>query len=653
MTKSPTATAAAPAADPRSRREFLRLLGAGFLATYTVVPLASSARGQSASPLPPFLIVGPDSDNTMFPQSVASGDPTPSGVILWSRVAPGMILANEPLGVEVALDNSFSQTVLRVRVPASQLTATLDYTLRVDVDRRLQPNTIYFYRFIYRGIVSRVGRARTLPTADAALASLKLAVVNCQDYTNGYYPAYNYLADDPTVDFVVHLGDFIYETTGGTSFQDAPFPDRQIQLPSSPTGNIARDLGDYRLLYRTYRTDPFLRRALENFTWMTIWDDHEMANDQFHDTANNSQGAPDHPFAADPNALRQLKLDSQQAWFEYNAARVRLNPAATDIFQKLSIYRKFRFGTLAELVLTDERTYRSPHPNGEFVGSTPSGFGARYFAPDTPQSEAVQNDPTHVMLGDTQRDFLTSSLLGSTALWKAWGNEVFLARIRSTVTPSVQVINGVPVTVIVPLPAGVTVAVDNDAWDGYRRERGVIAQTLKNGGISNLVVLTGDLHSYLASYFKVNYDLASNDAANPAAAANLVGVEFMSPGITSSNLKEQFGFDDATEQGLETLVTTVNPHVTYFQSSTWGYATVEFTRQFAEFTMYVVDKSQNIATSPRSVLKRFRTPVNVVRIDDVTPAAPAAPTLAQPGLRGRGTQRVAPAAVSNSAVAGP
>ena len=100
---------------------------------------------------------------TVFPQSVASGDPTASGMILWTRLAPGVVTGTDALGLEIALDASFTQIQLRVRIPASQITAALDYTVRADLDRHLQPNTIYYYRFIYQNVSSRTGRARTLP----------------------------------------------------------------------------------------------------------------------------------------------------------------------------------------------------------------------------------------------------------------------------------------------------------------------------------------------------------------------------------------------------------------------------------------------------------------------------------------------------------
>ena len=347
-----------------NRREFLRLLGLGFLASYTV--LSADEAEAAGSGTHPFRALSVDDAGTTFPQSVASGDPTASGMILWTRLTPASVTGTDILALEVALDVNFTQIQLRVRIPAGQISAALDYTLRIDLDRHLQANTIYYYRFIYQNVSSRTGRARTLPHKnDDLFSSLKLAVLNCQDYTNGYYGAFGFIAADPTIDFVLHVGDFIYETTGGTSFQSGPFPDRNLILPTDPASTAALGLADYRFLYQSYRSDPNLRDTLENYTWMIMWDDHEMANDQYHDYSNTtypngSQGAPDHPYTTNPSAygngnsadlLHQLKLDSQQAWFEYTAVRARFNEASNDIFGRLQIYRDFRFGTLVEFFL--------------------------------------------------------------------------------------------------------------------------------------------------------------------------------------------------------------------------------------------------------------------------------------------------------------
>jgi alkaline phosphatase D len=595
-----------------SRREFLRFLGAGFLASYTVLAATDADAMGSGSHV--FRINSADSDGASFPQSVASGDPTASGFILWTRLTPALVTGNDVLGLEIALDADFTQVELRVRIPAAQISSALDYTLRVDLDGKLKANTTYYYRFIYLNVSSRTGRARTLPHKnDETFHSLKLAVVNCQDYTNGYYGSYNFIANDPSIDFVLHVGDFIYETTSNTSFQGAQ--NRPITLPSGST--VALGLDDYRALYQTYRSDAYLRAALENYTWMIMWDDHEMANDQYHDYVNDSAGAPDHPFTTEANAanlLRQLKFDSQQSWFEYTAVRATLNESAADIFGRLQIYRNFRFGTLVEFFLTDERTYRSPHPEGENLPGIPDGFGARYLAPDLPQT-----DTTRVMLGDTQREAFVSGVIGSGAQWKAWANEVLLAPLQIQV--SNELLSVLPATLAGLLAespgVGGIATVDNDSWDGYQIERTKILSALAGAGVQNFVILTGDLHTYVASYAKADYTDPDNTNA-----ANVVGVEYMTPAITSSNLQEQLGLSNQAEGGLELLAVGTNKHLVYLNSHEYGYATVTFTRKHCVYTMYVVDKNDpNPATA--LIVRKFRTPAGEAKIEDITNTVPA------------------------------
>lgn len=583
-----------------NRRSFLRLAGLGLAASYTLLSLETAEAG-----------VSPADPNLVFPQSVTSGDPTPTGFVLWTRIAPPAVVSGAALTVEIATDSKFVNKVLRARIAATQIKASLDYTVRADFNGLLQSNTVYYYRFIYNGATSRTGRGRTLPAASASLDKVKFAVVNCQDYTNGYYPSYGYIANDSSIDFVVHVGDFIYETVGGTSFQPGPYTDRNIDLPLDPSGTIktAQGIADYRKLYQTYQSDPFLRAARENFTWIIIWDDHEMANDNYHDYANNSQGAPDHPFNADAdkvNKLRQLKFESQQAWFEYTPSRVGLNLSATDIFGRLSIYRKFKFGNLVELFMTDERTYRSAHPFGE------NQFIQRYISHLVP---SIQGAPDRTMLGTTQRDWFVNSVKSSTALWKVWGNEVqfspFTLYFTDELAAAVNAFLGIPSGATFAYTAGLY-TFDNDAWDGFQYERAVICGALKQAGVKNLVVLSGDFHSYYASLVKVNYADSSN------ADANLVGVEYMTPAITSSNLADQLSSPTFTSilSGMA-VNPTLNPHGKFFDSSHYGYATVEFNSSYCEFTMYVVDKNSSLPGATRTVLKKFQTPVNVVAINEV------------------------------------
>jgi alkaline phosphatase D len=234
------------------RREFLRLAAAGFLAGYVVRP-AESLRAQSGI----FAINSTLAPESVSGLSVASGDPSPTGVILWTRINPEVVQGGLSVGVEIAEDTSFTKSLLRLEIPATEVTSALDYTLRVDLSGRLQSDSVYYYRFLYRNVASKTGRCRTLPQENATIAKLKFAVVNCMDYTNGYYPAFNYIANDPSIDFVLHLGDFIYETTGDTGFQSNPFPDRTITLPSG--SDVALNLADYRRA--TARSEPNHARA--------------------------------------------------------------------------------------------------------------------------------------------------------------------------------------------------------------------------------------------------------------------------------------------------------------------------------------------------------------------------------------------------------
>ena len=364
-----------------------------------------------------------------------------------------------------------------------------------------------------------------------------------------------------------------------------------------PSGEqVAFDLNDYRSLYRTYRLAPFFQAALEQHTWIIIWDDHETANDCYWDEERDTLGAPDHPFTTDPQfgndpaRLNQLKFDAQRAWAEYVPARVRINENAIHPQDYLQIYRQFAFGSLVDLFMTDERTYRSAPPCGT------GDFGERYASPGC----EAQFDPERTMLGQEQRDWLIAGMKDSQALWKAWGNEVFQGAFK-----------------LGPVD-------DLDAWDGYEQERVLIARELRDADVRNLVVLTGDLHSYMVSYLKVDYSKWWNFGRS-----NMVGVEFMTPSVTSANFKdiienaalhmsaeEQALQEVGTDSLIEDLVRVTNPHVKFFNSEYGGYATVEFHRHYCEHTTYDIGKSQNSANVAKRELHRLPVPVNRVLIKD-------------------------------------
>lgn len=316
-----------------------------------------------------------------FPQSVASGDPTPNSVMLWTRVEPASAAetnADLVLNVQVATDPSFSSLVQER--PGLLARAAFDHCVKVQIDG-LSPYTTYYYRFLSGGDLSPVGRTRTAPSADQAVP-VRFAVLNCQDYIGRYYNTLAHLVQTESnrVDFVVHLGDYIYETTGDPSFQSGggarsiAFNDTngaiRLGIPSAPF-YAAASLDNYRQLYRTYRSDPNLQRLHELFPVINIWDDHEYANDCWGATATDFSGRSD-----EFNPAR--RQHAEQAFFEYlpismgyDAQGVSVDAAS--LYPNAHVNRNFRFGSLVELFLTDYRSYRPDHliPEDAFPGAVP------------------------------------------------------------------------------------------------------------------------------------------------------------------------------------------------------------------------------------------------------------------------------------------
>ncbi len=540
----------------------------------------------------------PDNDffdfttDEVFDLSISSGDPTPSGVILWTHIADKAFVPFTPLLFQVASDKSFSaeSLVLEGRVEAENINFLNDRTVHVDLDGLLEGNRRYYYRFIYNNVMSRTGRCRTAPPEGAAVDNLKFAVLTCQDYTNGYYGALNYVAEDDSIDYVLHLGDFIYETVGDPTFQDLPFEDRLIDLPGGLLAALGLD--DYRVLYKVVRSDPFMQRAMENHTWIITTDDHETANDCYWDYELDTLGAPDHPYTTNPlfgndlSLLTQLKLDSQRAWAEYIPARVSFDLDATHPHQALSIYRDFTFGNLLQLFMTDTRTYRTPHPCGEDARIAVLGC-----------EEALLD--TQSMYGSAQREWLLNGILSSGSQWKVLGNQTFMGKLDIDLKDQEFLFNV-------------------DAWDGYQAERSWLMNELKTNKVENFVVLTGDLHSALASQLMDRYRFILFGAYNND---NSPGVEFMTPAITSANLTaflNNSGDNDLIAAMAEKVVRKTNQHIRYFKSSFYGYSTIEFTQNYCEWTAYSVDKNTNSSTAARQVEATFRKYPDNAKLQKIT-----------------------------------
>ncbi len=560
-----------------NRREFLRRSSMVLLTT----PFFLTGMAEQSESNPGCTVeIDPTADPySVFDLSVASGDPTPQGVILWTHIQPEARQPDLALAFEVARDAEFTDLVMSGVVPADHVSDNNDFTIKLDLDGHLEANHTYFYRFIYGSVVSRTGRCRTLPEPGVDLESIEFGVVTCQDFSNGYYGAFSHLAQEE-IHFVICLGDFIYES----QVTDSQFG-RNILLPSA--GSAALTLADYRYLYRTYRSDRALQAAMERHTWMVIWDDHETANDCYWDYLRDTLGAPDHPFTVDPvygndaNLLRQLRMDAMTAWSEYVPARLKINHQATHPHQFFDIYRSFQFGDLVNLVMTDDRSYRSAHPCGEQT------LGQRYASLGC----AEQRDTDRTMLGETQRDWFLARMAGSEQIWNLWANQVLLAK----------------------LDLG-KLHVNLDAWDGYEFERYQLMTTLKSAGVKNLITLTGDLHAYMAGYMKIKYE---RDPFN-LVQNNLVGVELMTPSITSLNVGDALanaGIQLDTDAFEQALVTTSNPYIRYFNANYFGYSLVRFTREECIHTTYSVDKSVPSDEALKQLLIQIRVPREQIKIE--------------------------------------
>ncbi len=578
MTDADGSAADEPALDPSEHAALLSELDSHDLALGLDVVEASESDAFEFDP-------DADPDGT-FPQSVASGGPTSRGVIVWTRIAPERFDPETPLGLQVARAADFADLVYDGVVTDAEAIEAHDHTVKVDLDGHLAPDETYHYRFVYDGVASRTGRCRTLPRPDSSPESVSFAVLTCQNWLNGYFPALGYVAEED-VDFVIHLGDFIYESDAGDfkGFGSYEYEDRDLRVPSG--FDRVHTLADYRYLHRTYRTDRFLQQLLESHTLIPGWDDHELVNDLYWDPETEAP-AGDHPRSDDPEFMTELVADGMHAWWEYMPARVEYDPAGESLQERFTLWRSVSVGDLVDLVMTDERLYRDP-PREAIP--TPDNVGPH------------REPPGRTMLGHEQRDWLIDTLTGSTATWTVWADEVLTVPFR---------LGSGPLSVY-PVQGG---------WDGYTRERQRISEAVAEAGVDNYVTVTGDMHCYVAAYNQSSYPGRVSGGAG-VAKGEPIGVEFMTPAVTSLNAAEALHLTRGwrkrlTEPLLNRLVPGLNPHIEFFDSHDWGYSILEFSRDECRWVAYAVDKTVDDADAEREVVTAYRVPEGVPKLEDVT-----------------------------------
>jgi alkaline phosphatase D len=544
-----------------------------------------------------------DADREAYPQSVASGDPSPEGVVLWTRVAPHARTPDADVVVEVVESDGrdrrsarFEDPRYRGRIEDGPDTGR-DHTVQVDLEGHLDPGTEYHYRFVHAGRASPVGRCRTLPAPDASPESLTFVLLACQHYQNGYYGALGHAAREEA-DFAVHLGDFIYDSAGRqyTGLGSDRYPDREVTLPSGE--EVAYSLADFRELYRTYRGDRHLQSLAESHTTIRTWDDHAVADNRFWDYGADAPVLPSHPLGDEPGFAERLTGAGIQAWDEYAPSRVEYDPDADHLHDAFRLHREFRFGDLLTLLVTDERLFRSPPPCRG--GPVPEWAAAPFCS--------EQDDPDRTMLGPRQRRWLVDRLGWADTRWTAWANEVL----------SLPFDVGVGSASFRPLV---------DSWDGYAAERARLFDAMARNDRSANITLTGDLHSYIAGEQRrppgsvprtpptlrpaaeAERESASGEETGPD--DGVAGFEFMTPAVTSVNLAEAVGVEDGllaslTRPLVRRLAVGMNPHFDVFDSHHWGYATVTVGREDCRYVAYAVDKTVDDAHAPKRRLADLR-----------------------------------------------
>lgn len=530
-----------------NRRVFLQTVAAAAAATAIGTGGAYAARrGTVSTPEEPV----PASEwDLPFLHGVASGDPLPDRVVLWTRVTPSReALPGSGLGEDVELEWQIdtSEDFGNPQSGSVTTSADSDHTVHVDPDG-LEPETEYFYRFVvksgeFEGATSPVGRTLTAPEADASVDNLNLAIASCANWESGFFAAYGDMAQRARageIDHVVFLGDYIYEYPTGEYAGKSG-----VARMHHPEWEITT-LEDYRQRHGRYRTDLNLQAAHAACPWIVVWDDHE--------TANNSwlNGAENHTDGRVEGEWPERLSAAKQAYFEWLPVR------AQSAGEEQLLYRSFKFGDLAQLTMMDLRTYRDAETTGP------------NFANDD-----------RTMLGKKQFDWVAQQLQESTARWDVLGNSVMVSPMRFVTIPDDEKAN---IAAGYMKERATGIAVNSDQWDGYAAERDRLL-TMLDEQESNALFLTGDIHSEWA-----------NSIASPSGFGE-IGCEMVTTSISAPNVDEilttAFGTyhkeDNSTSLLVEKVIRDYNPWVNHIDFDAHGYGIASIHYDYVDMLYYRV-----------------------------------------------------------------
>ncbi|WP_299796009.1 alkaline phosphatase [uncultured Shewanella sp.] len=548
--------------------------------------LAMSAKGVGAAVVSYGLMGCSSDDDTevsqvSFLHGIASGDPSHSAIILWTRVTP-QAEGEVKVAWEVATDEGFTDLVTNGETTTS---AERDYTVKVDAIG-LAAGSRYYYRFSSGEVVTETGVTRTLP--QGAVESVKLAVMSCANFPAGHFNAYELAAGQDELDAVLHLGDYIYEYGRGEyASENAAELGREVL----PEGELFT-LSDYRTRYGQYRGDASLQKLHAKVPFITVWDDHEIANDAWSDGAeNHNEGEGE---------FVDRKTGALQAYFEWLPIR----PWREGNHEE--IYRSFSFGDLVDLHMLDTRVVGRDKPldYADYIDPATQAMDSEKFTLDVTSTERS-------MLGAEQLQWLQGSLLTATGKWQLIGQQVLMGKMSLPAAIAMQKLSiaeyaelGAIAQLAARAEAGdpsltaseysflignqhkltpeamallqmPNVPYNLDAWDGYAYEREVILATAKSKGV-NLVVAAGDTHNAWA-----------NELTD--AAGDTVGVEFATSSVSSPGLEYYVGIPQEQQEATEAGVTQMVDGLKYTNLRDRGFMVLTFTSEQVRSDWHFVD----------------------------------------------------------------
>ena len=502
-----------------SRRRFITkaaTAGVALLAAPALIRSVAAQIGRAGNP---------------FSLGVASGAPRPDGFVLWTRLAPeplstnpetpgGMTGGDVTLRFEIATDDAMKNVVRSGTAAAEQKFA---YSVHLDV-AGLESGRSYWYRFLSADAASPIGRAVTLPAPGAAPAALRFGYVSCSNYEHGYLSDYRHLTEE-NPEFVIFLGDYIYE------YVDENHP----TVRRHSDGIEAATLPTYRNRYAQYRLDPDLARLHAQVPSLVTWDDHEVQND-YADKYSE--------YFDDPAQFLIRRAAAYQAFYEHMPVRPILSHPEGP---RMRVYDRFTFGDLIQISVIDGRQYRS---RGACYSPPEKGGGHLESNANCPE----RLDPGRTMMGFDQEVWLYSALARSKAKWNLIAQDVLMAQL-------IEKQNGVE-------------EFWTDDWDGYPANRARLLKHIHDSKVSNPVVASGDIHSFLANDLKLDF----NDQSSPIVATEFVGTSISSYGPPYDLL-------------AKTLPD--NPHVHYFESRRRGYVVADLKPEQMQVRMRAVSDAHD------------------------------------------------------------